>query len=104
MNKFYLDERSTSDIRNIFTKAVGREIYLKRRALGMTGQELANLIHVSQQQVSRYERGVCNITVDTLILILTILNISIENFFKAVYLHVYDAKKNIVDGYPCVFL
>nr|WP_294350176.1 helix-turn-helix transcriptional regulator [Providencia sp.] len=36
---------------------VGQRILEKRRELGYTGFQLAQLLGVSQQQISRYERG-----------------------------------------------
>ncbi|WP_236620663.1 helix-turn-helix domain-containing protein [Providencia sneebia] len=59
----------------------------------MTGKELACLLDISQQQISRYECGVCNITVDNLIIILDILNVSVDEFFKKVYLNVFDSEE-----------
>ncbi|MEY0874462.1 helix-turn-helix domain-containing protein, partial [Providencia manganoxydans] len=41
-------------------RIVGREIRKRRKHLGLSGIELANLVGVSQQQISRYERGECN--------------------------------------------
>ncbi len=36
---------------------VGQRILEKRKELGYTGYQLAQLLGVSQQQISRYERG-----------------------------------------------
>lgn len=36
---------------------IGQRVFKKRKELGYTGSELAQLLGVSQQQVSRYERG-----------------------------------------------
>ncbi|MEX6209206.1 MULTISPECIES: helix-turn-helix domain-containing protein [Providencia] len=38
-------------------RIVGKEIRKRRKHLGLSGFELANLVGVSQQQISRYERG-----------------------------------------------
>ncbi|MEX9821319.1 helix-turn-helix domain-containing protein [Providencia vermicola] len=46
---------------------VGKEIRKRRKSLGLSGIELADLVGVSQQQISRYERGECNITLDNLL-------------------------------------
>ncbi|EMI5492850.1 helix-turn-helix transcriptional regulator [Providencia stuartii] len=104
MNDIYFDERSEYDMRTVFTKAVGQEIYRIRRSRVMTGKELAIQLNVSQQQVSRYERGICNITVDTLILILNVLNVSIDEFFKHVYLNISDIKGKVDESYQRIFL
>ncbi len=82
-----------NDVRPLFTKAIGKEINRFRKNKSMTGKELARLLNVSQQQISRYECGVCCITVDTLIIILDILNVSIDEFFKQVYLNVFDSEE-----------
>ncbi|MBP6123801.1 MULTISPECIES: helix-turn-helix domain-containing protein [Providencia] len=37
--------------------SIGQRILKKRKELGYTGSQLAKLLDVSQQQVSRYERG-----------------------------------------------
>ncbi len=95
MNALYLDERPEIDMKTIFTKIVGQEIYRIRRSQGITGKALAQQLNVSQQQVSRYERGVCHITIDTLILMLSILNISIDEFFKKVYSNLFESQKEI---------
>lgn len=104
MNDIYFDERSEYDMRTVFTKAVGQEIYRIRRSRVMTGKELAIQLNVSQQQVSRYERGICNITVDTLILILNVLNVSIDEFFKHVYLNISDINGKVDESYQRIFL
>ncbi|WP_272687147.1 helix-turn-helix domain-containing protein [Providencia sp. PROV149] len=46
---------------------VGKEIRKRRKSLSLSGIELADLVGVSQQQISRYERGECNITLDNLL-------------------------------------
>nr|ELR5041883.1 helix-turn-helix transcriptional regulator [Providencia stuartii]ELR5084463.1 helix-turn-helix transcriptional regulator [Providencia stuartii] len=102
-NLYYFDECSGSDMRTVFTQAIGQEIYRIRRNRSITGKELAKELNVSQQQVSRYERGVCNITVDTLILILSILNMPVDEFFKHVYLNVSE-KHALVDERYCQIL
>ncbi|WP_272539738.1 helix-turn-helix domain-containing protein [Providencia sp. PROV197] len=67
---------------NEFTlnKMIGRYIQRKRRNYGLTGNELARLIGVSQQQISRYEGGVTNITLPRLLVIINKLNVDIETF------------------------
>ncbi|EFE51265.1 DNA-binding helix-turn-helix protein [Providencia rettgeri DSM 1131] len=70
----------------VMAKVIGLEIYRLRKECAMTGVQLAKILQVSQQQISRYERGVCHITVDALVLILDALHISMAEFFKRVYL------------------
>lgn len=90
--------------KNIFMVAVGKEIFRLRKKRGLTGKLLAEKLNVSQQQISRYERGVCNINVDTLFVILHELDCSLSSFFSSVYLNINDIEKNISSHYINLFL
>lgn len=46
----------TSDT-NMLTRLVGRNIYSKRKRLGLTQEELAERIGIGQQSLSRMEKG-----------------------------------------------
>lgn len=61
---------------------IGKRISKKRKEFGMTGEELAKLVHVSQQQISRYERGESQINLVTLLKISTILSTSLSWFLQ----------------------
>lgn len=61
---------------------VGKEIRKRRKELGLSGAELAGLVGISQQQVSRYERGECNITLDNLISLAKALETDLICFFN----------------------
>lgn len=50
----------------------------------MTGKELGQLMHVSQQQVSRYEAGVTNLTISQLNQYLMVLGISWQDLIRNV--------------------
>ncbi|MGJ3355450.1 helix-turn-helix domain-containing protein [Providencia sp. Je.9.19] len=52
----------------------GRFLRKARKDKNMTGQQLAKLMHVSQQQISRYENGKTPLTIDTLSQILKLLD------------------------------
>lgn len=71
-------------MKNNFSKEVASEIAFLRKKNGFTGKELAQCVGVSQQQISRYESGVSNINVDTLAIILSTLDCSLEKFFRKV--------------------
>lgn len=90
--------------KSIFMAAVGKEIFRLRKKRGLTGKELAEKLNVSQQQISRYERGVCNINVDTLFVILHELDCSLSNFFSSVYLNINDTEKDVSTHYINLFL
>ncbi|MBN6351717.1 helix-turn-helix transcriptional regulator [Providencia rettgeri] len=55
-------------------RIVGKEIRKRRKHLGLSGFELANLVGVSQQQISRYETGKTSLTIDQLSQLLNILD------------------------------
>lgn len=86
---FYVIGDGENQYKNLTTKqqlslVIGRQIYLTRKARCMTGKQLGEQLNVSQQQISRYERGVCHIDVDTLIYLLYILDMPIDQFFSQV--------------------
>lgn len=62
-------------------KQVGQRIQMRRKELGMTAQHLAELVDISHQQLSRYERGTNKINVAHLVNIATKLNTPISWFF-----------------------
>ncbi|EMA4784615.1 MULTISPECIES: helix-turn-helix domain-containing protein [Providencia] len=56
---------------------IGKKIHCIRKEKGITGEKLARMLNISQQQVSRYERGVNKITVDFLFEISEILGVTL---------------------------
>ncbi|WP_018651621.1 helix-turn-helix domain-containing protein [Actinobacillus capsulatus] len=62
--------------------AIGKKIQQRRKELGFTAENLAEQIGVSQQQFSRYERGVTKINVSHLVNIAVILDTPISWFFS----------------------
>lgn len=65
---------------NFFSIIVGKKIRDFRIEKGMSGAELGKMLNLSQQQISRYERGINKITVDLLYEASLILDIDIELF------------------------
>ncbi|EPL6453836.1 MULTISPECIES: helix-turn-helix domain-containing protein [Providencia] len=68
--------------------------YLKRRrkAVGLTGAQLASRLSISQQQVSRYERGKNAITMQGLLDILQALELrkhDVDDFMKKIFQFYY---------------
>ncbi|WP_272671837.1 helix-turn-helix domain-containing protein [Providencia sp. PROV104] len=63
---------------------IGNYIKNMRSKKGLTGKELANLIHVSQQQISRYENGTATVSIDRMLHILCMLNLSIHDFVEKI--------------------
>ena len=62
-------------------KMVGQRIQMRRKELGMTAQQLAEYADISQQQLSRYERGANKINVAHLVNIAIKMNTPIGWFF-----------------------
>ncbi|MGO2347304.1 MAG: helix-turn-helix domain-containing protein, partial [Providencia sp.] len=50
--------------------AIGYELSKLRKLRNLSGKKLAEMIDISQQQISRYERGTCRINTDTLVYLL----------------------------------
>ncbi|EEG83335.1 MULTISPECIES: helix-turn-helix domain-containing protein [Proteus] len=69
------------NIKLSINEVIGNRISKKRREQGWTGNQVASLLGISQQQFSRYERGRNQISVYQLMKISRILNTSINWFF-----------------------
>ncbi|HHR6078437.1 TPA: helix-turn-helix domain-containing protein [Providencia alcalifaciens] len=65
-------------------KIVGSRIKKLRKEYGLTGTEVAAYLNVSQQQYSRYERGINRIDIDSLVIIADFFKISIHYFFEEI--------------------
>lgn len=98
-----VSENKFNNSRTVFTEAIGKEIHKLRKERSMTGKELAHLVNVSQQQISRYECGVCNLTIDTLIIILNALDVPLTEFFNQVFMRVFESEKKVCVQYHNVF-
>lgn len=64
------------------TISVGGRIRLLRQSEGMITRTLAKKLKVSQQQLSRYERGVNKIDVCLIYRLCILFNVSAEYFFE----------------------
>lgn len=64
---------------NVF---IGSKIYSLRLANGISREQLANIIKISQQQISKYEKGGDRISVGMLFLIAKALKEDIGYFYK----------------------
>lgn len=62
-------------------KLIGRHIQMRKKELGMTAQQLSEHADISQQQLSRYERGANKINVAHLVNIAIKMDTSIGWFF-----------------------
>lgn len=69
---------------------VGQRILAKRKELGYTGFQLAQLLGVSQQQISRYERGKIKIDLFHLFKLSFLMGTPIDWFLKDISSHIKD--------------
>ncbi|MEQ4693156.1 helix-turn-helix domain-containing protein [Providencia manganoxydans] len=104
MNKISNKNLSENDTQNLFLNAIGKEIYRLRKIKSMTGAELASHIGISQQQLSRYECGVCNISASKLIQLLLTLDTSAESFFKNVFINLFEKNREVAKLYSNIFI
>ncbi|ENY6786356.1 MULTISPECIES: helix-turn-helix domain-containing protein [Providencia] len=89
--------------RDSFADAVGAEIADLRRQKFWSGKQLGRLIGVSQQQISRYENGVCEITTSTLCALLHHLEISLSLFFYRVALRLEKNQSAVYADFGTLF-
>lgn len=86
-----------------FTDAVGAEIADLRRQKSWSGKQLGHFVGVSQQQISRYENGVCEITTSTLYALLYHLGISLSMFFYRVSLRLEKNQSSVYADFDAFF-
>ncbi|HDS6842425.1 TPA: helix-turn-helix transcriptional regulator [Morganella morganii subsp. morganii] len=60
---------------------IGQQIMKRRKSSGLSGKALAELLGLSQQQISRYEQGVTNIRASTLLQLSFLFNVDVKSFF-----------------------
>ncbi|MEX0439002.1 helix-turn-helix transcriptional regulator, partial [Providencia rettgeri] len=63
---------------------LGNHLRKARVSKGLSGNELGSIIHLSQQQVSRYELGINKLSLDKLIEIVIFLDIDINEITKII--------------------
>lgn len=68
--------------KNILSSRVGCFLRKARKDKNLTGKDIAKLINVSQQQVSRYETGMTSLTLDQLDQYLLVLDKKWIELFK----------------------
>ncbi|EPL6456543.1 helix-turn-helix domain-containing protein [Providencia rettgeri] len=56
-----------------------------RKDKGYTGKELASQLNLSQQKISRYERGDNQLTIDVLFNVFIILDVSLPSFINYLF-------------------
>nr|ELR5227075.1 helix-turn-helix transcriptional regulator [Providencia rettgeri] len=73
---------------------LGNYLRKARVSKGLSGNELGSVIHLSQQQVSRYELGINKLSLDKLIEIIIFLDIDINEITKIISKQVENEKKS----------
>ncbi|EIU7559087.1 helix-turn-helix transcriptional regulator [Providencia rettgeri] len=68
-----------------FSSYSGKAICKIRKDKGYTGKELASQFNLSQQQISRYERGENQLTIDMFFNVFIILDISLPSFINYLF-------------------
>ncbi|EPL9572083.1 helix-turn-helix domain-containing protein [Providencia rettgeri] len=79
---FFINSNSDKEkVIYIISKNIGKKIKSIRLKYNMKGSELARVIGISQQQLSKYENGKVDITTSKIILISIYFDIDINYFF-----------------------
>lgn len=74
---------------------LGNYLRKARVSRGLSGNELGSIIHLSQQQVSRYELGINKLSLDKLIEIVIFLDIDINEITKIIAKQVENERKEL---------
>ncbi|MBQ0268123.1 helix-turn-helix domain-containing protein [Providencia huaxiensis] len=70
------------NITNIVAKNIGKKIKQLRSEYHLSGSDLARIIGISQQQLSRYENGLSDISTSKIMLISIYFKVDVCYFFK----------------------
>ncbi|QNP22118.1 helix-turn-helix domain-containing protein [Providencia rettgeri] len=70
------------NITSIVAKNIGKKIKLLRSEYRLSGSDLARIIGISQQQLSRYENGLSDISTSKIMLISVYFKVDVCYFFK----------------------
>lgn len=81
--------------KELLRKDIGSFLKKARKNQSLTGHQLGRLMQVSQQQISRYERGETGINIETLDIMLDILGKSWSDFFFSVMINYSDEMADI---------
>ncbi|WP_272668218.1 helix-turn-helix domain-containing protein [Providencia sp. PROV117] len=79
-----------STFKRVVAQYIGQQIQVLRKDKGLSGRDFGALLDLSQQQISRYERGCNHISTDTLLLMLSCLGVPPESFFHHLTLSLKD--------------
>lgn len=79
---------------NIFSICSGIVIRRIRKEIGITAHDLAKRLNISQQQMSRYERGINKLTIDMIFNISLALECPFERIIRFV---IYEVQRSPSD-------
>ncbi|HEI8571186.1 TPA: helix-turn-helix transcriptional regulator [Morganella morganii] len=68
--------------KNSVSASVGRKIKDIRKSAGISGEELAKKLGLTQQQISRYESGQSVMSIDTVVMIAHVLHVSVNELLS----------------------
>lgn len=80
--------------RESIRRNIGEFLRKARINKSLTGYELGHLMHISQQQVSRYERGKSSINIETLDIMLEALGKNWEDLLSVMTNYSADVTEN----------
>lgn len=66
----------------MYEKQIGKSLFELRKKYSLTQQELANLIPVSRETISKWERGIYTPSVECLIKLSSVFQISIDEILS----------------------
>lgn len=69
-------------IKNSVSASVGRKIKDIRKSAGISGDDLAKKLGLTQQQISRYESGQSVMSIDTVVMIAHVLHVSVNELLS----------------------
>ncbi|EPT9145970.1 helix-turn-helix domain-containing protein [Proteus mirabilis] len=85
----------------LLRKNIGNFIRESRIRKSLTGAQLGELLDVSQQQISRYENGITSINIETLDMILKLLDADWSEFYrKVLVVDIIKHKLKNSDSFP----
>jgi len=89
----------TMKIKNSLRKDIGLFLRESRKKKSLSANQLGSLVHLSQQQVSRYELGITTISIEMLNVFLIALDKNWSDFFFSVMADYSDEIKELKTGY-----
>lgn len=78
------------------SRIIGRKITSYRKMNGMSLSDIARIINVSEQQQSRYERGINRINLDRLNQYAEIFKVDLIDFFNISLYDIKNIKQSLI--------